>query len=83
MKQQKLLSVVHGGTRFECFQTENKNNPYTVKLVWYDRGWHRRIIAKYANFSSVLAFLLDFENARLGWADPETKVKFAKEIASK
>lgn len=80
MKQQKVLSVMHGSTRIECIQVDRKTNPFIIRLVWYSEGkCHRRIMNKYADFASVLAYLLDFENAHLANATPEQKLAWARQ----
>ena len=79
MKQQKILSVTHGSTRIECIQrNDTDRNPYKIYLVWYDRRWHRRIMNSYQDFTSVLYYLLDFQNACLERATPEQKLAWAK-----
>ena len=81
MKTHKVLDTIISRTHIECIDTGTENNPLVVKIVWYNHGCHRRIIAKYQDIASVLCFLLDFANAHLGWETPETKIAWAKNYA--
>ena len=52
----KVLDICIDGCHLECIHTECKQNPFRVYLR--DAG-HRRQIAKYGDFVSVLYFLMD------------------------
>lgn len=46
------------GAAFCCTFTPLRRNPYRLYRTWYDMGNHRKLIAEYANFESVLYYLL-------------------------
>ena len=46
------------GAAFCCTFTPSKRNPYRLYRTWYNMGNHRKLIAEYANFESVLYHLL-------------------------
>jgi hypothetical protein len=53
----KVLNISLDGCNIECIRTDDKVNPFRV----YKRSLrHRRQIAKYADFISVIYFLMDF-----------------------
>ena len=56
MKSVKVLDIREGGIRIICLRTNYKVNPYRVYRV--DFG-HRRQIAKYGDFTSVMCFVKD------------------------
>ena len=46
---------------FCCTFTPSNRNPYRLYRTWYDMGNHRKMIAEYANFESVLYHLLQMQ----------------------
>lgn len=56
MKSRKVLDIREGGIHIICLMTDYKVNPYRVYRV--DFG-HRRQIAKYGDFISVMWFVRD------------------------
>ena len=44
-----------------------KANPYKVYRRWYDCGWHRKKMVEYANFESVLFYLLQLKYKKVYW----------------
>ena len=64
----KVIDISEGGRRFVCQYTDKvKYNPYRLYELTYDRGWHRKQIAKYADFYSVLWHLVDMGRDIKGW----------------
>ena len=46
------------GTYFDIYYDDKaKNNPYRVYRRYWDRGWHKRLLAKYGNLSSCTAYI--------------------------
>ena len=74
----KIMSLATGGVRIECIKEEGKVNPYVVRLVWWDDGWHRKKMNAYADFTSVLYYLLDYQHAHLDKASIEVKLNWIK-----
>ena len=62
------------GAAYVCTFTPSRRNPYQLYQTWYDMGQHRKRIAEYANFESVLYHLMEL---RL----PEFKRDYFADIA--
>lgn len=68
MKKYKVLSINCEGVNLECyFDITTNNNPYTLYRKWYevtDNGLkrHKNKLVSYQNFTSVLAYIMDFAN---------------------
>lgn len=64
----KVMDIKEGGRRFIVLHMDNvKYNPYRIYELTYDRGWHRKQIAKYGDFCSVLCHLVDMGRDIKGW----------------
>jgi hypothetical protein len=46
------------GAAYVCTFTPGRCNPYQLYRTWYDMGNHRKRIAEYANFESVLLHMV-------------------------
>ena len=46
MKTHKVLNVECKGYWFECIETEGKDDPFTLYLVWWNQGKHRKQMMK-------------------------------------
>lgn len=55
-KQKKILDLRLNGFHIAGYQTQNKINPFRVYILV---PGHRRLIAKYGDFFSVLCFVKD------------------------
>lgn len=54
-KTRKVLEINENGLHLECIKDyTSKYNPYRLYRVWWDGGWHRNLLVKYAEFDSVL-----------------------------
>ena len=42
-------------------------NPYTLYRKWYCNGWHKRKVASYQDFDSVLFHLLQLKYKKVQW----------------
>lgn len=59
MKTHKVLELNEKGMHIVCiYHSTTNRNPYKVYRKWYDKGWHRKKLTEYQDFSSVLAELL-------------------------
>lgn len=69
MARRKVMEINEGRYIIECIKDDSvKFNPYRVYQKWYNAGWHRKQIEKYANFESVIYFLVDFMHTHdTGW----------------
>lgn len=55
MAQRKVLDICDDGIHLVCVKDEEcRNNPYKLYKVWWDHGRHRKQIAAYQDFTSVL-----------------------------
>ena len=64
-KTKKVLDINVEGVNFVCiFAVHTNHNPYMLFIRWYDGGWHRKQLARYQNFVSVICHIHDycFEN---------------------
>lgn len=58
--KRKVLKMNDSGHQYEVIHNdEEKCNPYSVVKVWYDFGWHRKTIIKYADLKNVMCFLAE------------------------
>ena len=58
-KTRKVLDI-QNGVRIVCIKNlETNRNPYAIKQMWYDGGWHSKTIVKYQDFCSVVSWLND------------------------
>lgn len=70
MKTRKVLEVNACGAKLVGYHEEGKPNPWRLYNVWWDRGEHRRMLAKYANFISLVQRVEQFYNdVPKAWAD--------------
>lgn len=54
-KTRKVLSINENGLHLECIKHEaDKINPYRLYKVWWDGGWHRKELTRYAQLKDVL-----------------------------
>jgi len=57
-KTRKVLEISNGNAQFVCIKHSNvKYNPYRLYRVWWDGGNHRKEIARYADFMSIIAHI--------------------------
>ena len=54
-RTQKVLDICVEGVWLECvLDYKAKQNPYKLYRSWWDQGKHRKKLAEYANFVSVV-----------------------------
>ena len=53
-KTQKVLDICVEGVWLECVRHNGKTNPYKLYRCWWDCGKHRKKLAEYGNFVSVI-----------------------------
>lgn len=54
-KTAKILDFCENGMRLVCIKhMDGRTNPYSVYQMWWDMGWHRKLITKYADATSVM-----------------------------
>ena len=54
-KTRKVLTINENGLHLECIKDMTTNrNPYRLYSIWFDTGWHRKEIARYQDFTSIL-----------------------------
>ena len=59
MKTRKVVEMNDFGFRIVVIMdTTAKRNPYKIYQKWYDHGWHRKKLNEYADFQSVLWYIL-------------------------
>lgn len=60
-KTKKVLDINVEGVNFVCiFAVHTNHNPYMLFIRWYDGGWHRKQLARYQNFVSVICHIHDY-----------------------
>ena len=57
------------GVSYVCTFTPGRRNAYQLYRTWWDDGMHRRKVEEYANFESVLYYLI-------GWGHREFKLDY-------
>lgn len=58
-KTYQVMNISERGHHWVCiYDTAAENNPYKLYQKWYDMGWHRTKVIEYADFQSVLWYLL-------------------------
>ena len=70
MKKRKVLEINSCGVNLKGYYEEGKVNPWRLYRVWWDRGEHRKMLCKHANFISVAMHIKDtFWNIEKAWKD--------------
>lgn len=70
MKRQKVLDIHTCGLNLKGYFEEGKTNPWRLYRVWWDRGEHREMLVKYANFISLVQHVEQlFHNRAEAWED--------------
>lgn len=61
-KTRKVMDICDNGCHLEVIRIYDRKepNPYRIRRVWKDYGWHRAQIASYGDWMSVLYFLTEF-----------------------
>lgn len=68
MKTRKVMDMQFNGNWYVCIEDKTaKSNPYKLYLRWYDMGWHQKKITEYADFDSVLFYLLQSKYPVVRW----------------
>ena len=58
-KTRKILDICEHGKHFICIKDVSTNrNPYKFYETWWNAGWHRKLLARYQDFDSVLMHIL-------------------------
>lgn len=57
MKNRKILDINYNGFKVTAYVTDDKRNPFRLYRVWWDGGEHRKQIAKYGDFYSVICHI--------------------------
>ena len=59
--KKKVLDINEDGLHLVCIKdTDAKGNPYRLYQVYYKDGWHRKQLAKYENFASIMYHIAEF-----------------------
>lgn len=59
MKTRKILDICEFGVHVICIKTDEKTNPYRIyHIKWYDGRKHKKLLAKYQDFYSVMYHIL-------------------------
>lgn len=54
-KTMKVMEINVEGVSLVCIMdTQTNQNPYKLYRVWYNDGYHRKLLKRYANFVSVI-----------------------------
>lgn len=60
MKTRKIFECTYEGHHIIIEFHEGKTNPYRIYRKWYNMGWHKKMLQKYANFDSCLYHISDY-----------------------
>ena len=50
----QVLEINENGLHIVCIKDDDKSNKYRLYKVWWEQGKHRKQIAKYDDFESIL-----------------------------
>lgn len=57
----KVMTLDDGKRSLFCtYDNSDKFNPYRLYVKWFDGRWHRKMIVKYADMSSVVHYIADY-----------------------
>ena len=60
----KIIDICEFGLHVICIKTEDKYNPYRVYHVYWENGTnHRKMLKKYADFTSVIEYVASYYRA--------------------
>ena len=69
-KSRKVLDICEEGLWIECVYKEGTKDPYRLYVSWWDCGKHRKQVAAYANFVSVIEHIRNYAHkAHWGFKD--------------
>ena len=69
-KSRKVLDLNIEGHNLSCVAYYDKKNPYRLYLNWYDGRMHRKQVAAYGNFISVIEHIRAWmHNNHVGFKD--------------
>jgi hypothetical protein len=54
----KVMDLYFGDKHYVCIEDRTKMNWYHLYEKWYEKGWHRKLVAKYADMGSILFHIL-------------------------
>lgn len=52
-KTRKIMEINDGGVHLVCIKYIGQRNPFRLYRVWWDYGWHRKEITRYADLKSI------------------------------
>lgn len=56
----RKVADIYAFDRYQVvYHSDDRYNPYRVIQLWYDCGWHRKQIAKYADIVSAMVYITD------------------------
>ena len=76
---QRVLDIRMDGFRLVCYRTKSKTNPFRVYRLYCG---HRRQIAKYGDFMSVIYFIRDLYTTGADTFSMPELVAWAKEVGA-
>ena len=57
----KIGELNTGKTCFVIYHDEKQEmNPYRIYTKWYSNGWHRNLLAQYADLYSCVLYIKDY-----------------------
>ena len=60
-KTTQVLKMNVHGVAFVCTFTPERTNPYRLYRTWWDGGTHKKMVGAWANFQSVLCYLVNLQ----------------------
>lgn len=58
-KTTQCMKINVQGISYVCTFCPGRRNAYQLYRIWWDQGTHKKKVAEYANYESVLYFLLE------------------------
>ena len=74
-----VMKICLDGCHLQCIRTDDKYNPFRVIKI---TAGHRRQIAKYGDFMSVLYFIKDFYQTGMDTMPTSEVIRLAKKTGS-
>ena len=57
MKTRKIFECSFGGQYVVIIYHDGETNPFRIYRKYWNGGWHKKILEKYADFNSCLCFI--------------------------
>ncbi len=66
MAIRKIIDVSYRGFKYKGYKTDDTFNSFWLYKTWWMNGEHRKLVAKYGDFCSILCHLQQLAEAERG-----------------